>query len=616
MASTMKGRLLAVVAISLFATALNGATYTAASCNESDVQSAYATEQANPQDGDIIAIPAGTCTWTTAWIISPAVSITIQGAGAISAMAGGASTSGSDLTTIVMASTDSAHDYEIMSFTTTTAKLFRITGIAFSFPNGNNASQNGTIAILGTSQSLRVDHNHFTGYAQHWLDVRGWIYGVLDHNVIDGYLTADNWVAVESAANWNGDSGGIGDASWNDATNFGTNKFLFAEDNRFISHNGVTSYTNDCGRGGRQVFRYNTMVEAVVTQGHGPKGDDQGCRATEVYMNTQTSSGAEIGAFAGVLSGPALIWGNNLDLVKIIYPVYDGRKGDGSSQGNMTPGWSMCQNHDSGTVFQGAVNTNGTAVTWVSGGTFVTNWPNTSVPNVVINGTSYAIASVASSTSMTLATSAGVQTGVVYFVPSKWDGNTDNSGYPCLSQPGRGKGDLLTGAFSNSTRLNSTTGTVTWPHQALDPIYAWGNTNIWPGDNQNAVVGVSPATTNVQANRDYYQQMAVYCFGPLHNSCGENPTGTTLSPGQTLTFTGTAGIGQGMYSARPATCTAGPGGNTPGVGYWATDQNTLYVCNPTNTWTPYYTPYIYPHPLTAGVGTSLNPPTNLTVVSK
>src|SRR6185436_20009694 len=57
--------------------------------------------------------------------------------------------------------------------------------------------------------------------------------------------------------------------------------------------------------------------------------------------------------------------------------------------------------------------------------------------------------------------------------------------------------------------------------------------------------------------------------------------------------------GQGSLSAGPATCTAGPSGSTPGVGYWATDTNTLYVCNPTNVWTAYYTPYIYPFPLDA-----------------
>jgi len=59
---------------------------------------------------------------------------------------------------------------------------------------------------------------------------------------------------------------------------------------------------------------------------------------------------------------------------------------------------------------------------------------------------------------------------------------------------------------------------------------------------------------------------------------------------QSATFNGTAGIGVGLLSARPATC-------TKGVAYWATDTNTLYKATATNTWTAYYTPYTYPHPL-------------------
>ena len=74
-------------------------------------------------------------------------------------------------------------------------------------------------------------------------------------------------------------------------------------------------------------------------------------------------------------------------------------------------------------------------------------------------------------------------------------------------------------------------------------------------------------------------------------------------------FDGTTGVGCGRLADRPATC-------TPGVGYWATEQScagiedanvgdhpaspisgTLYQCTAPNTWTAYYTPYTYPHPL-------------------
>ncbi len=87
-----------------------------------------------------------------------------------------------------------------------------------------------------------------------------------------------------------------------------------------------------------------------------------------------------------------------------------------------------------------------------------------------------------------------------------------------------------------------------------------------------------------------------------------------------------AGVGCGTLANRPATCTIG-------VGYWATSQGncsnldgytgagatkiegTLYRCSSTNTWTAYYTPYTYPHPLRTEVSDVVAPasPTGLAV---
>ena len=73
-------------------------------------------------------------------------------------------------------------------------------------------------------------------------------------------------------------------------------------------------------------------------------------------------------------------------------------------------------------------------------------------------------------------------------------------------------------------------------------------------------------------------------------------------------FDGSSGVGCGTLPQRPSTCTTG-------VGYWATNQScsnlsgmvganpltpisgTLYKCTAPDTWTAYYTPYTYPHPL-------------------
>jgi hypothetical protein len=166
-------------------------------------------------------------------------------------------------------------------------------------------------------------------------------------------------------------------------------------------------------------------------------------------------------------------------------------------------------------------------------------------------------------------------------VGSKWDGNNPaSSGYPCLDQPGRGKSDLLINAFPNA--INAVTGTTAWPHQNLEPLYEWLNNwsqvSAYPRNKVN-----NTNSTVFTENQDYYQDAS--------------------------SFTGTSGVGSGLLSARPSTC-------TPMVAYWATDTSTLYQCSSTNTWTAYYKPFTYPHPLVSGQtsGTSVAPPTNLQVI--
>lgn len=87
----------------------------------------------------------------------------------------------------------------------------------------------------------------------------------------------------------------------------------------------------------------------------------------------------------------------------------------------------------------------------------------------------------------------------------------------------------------------------------------------------------------------------------------------------------THGMGCGSLANRPAACTTG-------VGYWATNQScsdltgmvgtapttpisgTLYKCTATDTWTAYYTPYTYPHPLRSAGG-ALSPPSGLQITN-
>jgi hypothetical protein len=608
MTRNIRGLVFAVIVISLchFCKEAYATTYTAASCNESDVQAAIARAT---HDGDVVSIPAGTCTWTSTLSVTIPNSLTIQGAGAISAVGGGSTnTVGTDQTIIQDNYPHTGNDRATWQITTDSLQLgktFRITGIAFTSITGTNSSE-GAFRMAGYSTGVRIDHCHFFGPFGHALKVGGAVYGVADHNVWDFSATqVQNMIYIITGANWNNDSVGEGDKSWADSPYWGSNQFFFVEDSLFNEPNMTgQGYINDCDHGGREVFRYNAATGYVVIQGHEILGDRRGCRASEIYNNNWAipASYASASGF-GTRSGTMLVWGNTIATKHIVSLVVD--RLQQFSQGTF-PYWEEC-----GQAFSGTVNvaSNGVTVTWVSGTyQFLTRWPSAASPSIVINGVSYPIASVTaggsgpSGTGVTMTLRApgtgGALTGASFYVPSKWDQNSDTTGYACIDQPGRGKGDLITGVCPN--KVNSVTRTVTWPNQQLEPVYVWANHWTQPSDPTSSVAGAGgPNAQVIHENRDYYQQ-----FGP-GGAAGSNCTGTPCNI--------TVGVNQTSRAPVNGTdsCTAGPGGNTPGVGWWNTTNQTLYVCTATNTWTAYYTPYTYPHPLTQSSTSSINPPTDL-----
>ncbi len=172
------------------------------------------------------------------------------------------------------------------------------------------------------------------------------------------------------------------------------------------------------------------------------------------------------------------------------------------------------------------------------------------------------------------------------------DGNraptSSYQGYPCWNQPGR---DVSTG-------------------NSYKPMYGWNNQWSDTGAKVDMFFpdfgGPAPDyhSLHMQANREWY-----------------NAVSASAQTSPTTPFNGTTGMGFGTLANRPTTCTTSSetafGNGAAGVGYFASDagpQGTLYTCSATNTWTVFYTPYTYPHPLVSGGGTVSSapaPPTNI-----
>jgi hypothetical protein len=147
------------------------------------------------------------------------------------------------------------------------------------------------------------------------------------------------------------------------------------------------------------------------------------------------------------------------------------------------------------------------------------------------------------------------------------DSNELPNGYACRDQIGLGGDNSYWSAKGGAPAST----------QFKLPSYYWRNTRQGSAE---LAFNVANGAVQIVQNRDFYR----------YNS----------------SFSGSTGVGEGPVSARPATCTVG-------VAYWATDQGEwnsrkagpdgqLYRCTATNTWTLYYVPYAYPHPLQTSMG--------------
>lgn len=472
-------------------------TWTPASGNIKDVASAINSAH----DGDTVTIPAGTWTWTSGLIITKG--ITLQGATTIT---GDHTTpmSATDGTIIVdnVARVNSGSYGRVLLVAITNQSPFRVTGITFqgdpSNPNFNwqHVNQNGGLFISGC-QSLRIDHCHFNQLQANGVIDSDNNLGVIDHCIHDPSSGVEFLYVFNNK--WGGGSNDYGDGSWADAPYLGSNKFLFIEDNTLNNTTGIqTAAAVDSWAGGRYVLRYNTMNNMkVFNHGTESPGRARSCRVMEIYNNKITfntspwpSNGGTFRGGTGVVHDNAYF--GNFDTPVINLQAY--REFEAFPYWIVATGYNPWDNNDPNGAYLTGTHTGSSGATTVTSSVTLTagQWVGYQLANTRTKRASYITAN--STTTITYAYDTS-------FDPAgnlKFD-NGDGFGIykiiSSLDQPGRGKGDLL----SSLNPINTTTGTVAWPHQALEPIYGWNNT--YKGKYQDILWGLQ---SSIQVNRDFY----------------------------------------------------------------------------------------------------------------
>jgi len=596
-------------------------TFTAASCNRSDVNAVINGPTHTAVNGDVIQIPAGSCTWTTGITVPQNVGISIIGNGTPNSTPNTMGANSSCNATVITDRLSSGHLITMSpQFGNSSSRISCFEVLTFTPYSGYGSpiSVSGS-CTSGGCPNLRIDNltvptggmcsvsdSTFAGVAN--------MFGVADHNSVGDTSANCNGVDLINVGhgNWLG-VGSWGDNSWASPDTFGTAQQFYLENNVFNNAFGTDAdaYGPNVG-GGRFTCRFNTfqnVTGATACTNHGTDtiGRTRGGRQMEFYGNSITScAGGACNAVAGSRSGAVLIFENTFtgQFVNSYLAVDTKRRW-------ATDSWGPCDGSSAWDINDGTTYYSGTIASitgsWTISASGSPGWP-TNQWNVngnpysfhdVTKGWGYEIASSTSNTFTTGSNGGGSGNGS----PGINDSYTILRASVCVDQVGRGAGLRVEGGDGTAStdgfltpRLAST-GSPGSVNNALDPMYEFANS----GSPAHQEIGSDSRA--IIANRDFYAQ-----------NIGQSSQTSATSP-----FNGTSGTGYGALANRPTTC-------TPGVGYWATDQGNwnesgsggqgqLFICTGLNTWTNTYTPYTYPHPLiaggTSGSGGTPNPPSNL-----
>lgn len=545
----------------------HAATIQAASCSYADVNAAVSAAS----NGDTVMVPPGQATWNTTLTITRG--ITLQGAG----IGQTTITRQGNIISIAPNSTAEAN-----------SEKFYISGFTFDTNNASDVQMgySGAINVGGTkSTRIIVHHNKFQNiiYAT-GVFASGITRGVVYQNQFD--MVADPIRAM-----------GGDQLSWSQLTQqYGTEENLFFEDNTMtysssMPYRGVAGWI-ETGQGGRIVVRYNTwnQTNAINNQ----MQDVHGLQNVNVPNGVRNNPTISIGSPAVItLTDYTPIDGDS------VYFSTTGSLPTGILPFDYTQGTVYYVKHIDSTTFHisatpggPSINTSGTQSGTHSIGFGSAPWCTGYSSMVVeVYGNDY------QHHDYSLDDWTGIQPidqrggWVMYFNnalessthPSYYVGNMITT-YFCnaCQQTGDNYNQKSTNSYYWNNWFTGTDGT----HQ-ISTSFSWE----YPGCPYDSVV----------ENTDFFNYNA---------SCNSSSCSSGVGCGS-ATPTGACTTGVGYWkTSQPCSNMTGMGGANPATPI----SGTLYKCTAPNTWTAYYTPYTYPHPLRVGADTTPPAaPTGLTV---
>jgi hypothetical protein len=441
-------------------------------------------------DGDTVRLPAGTSTWTSGLTITKA--ITLQGAGI----------------GITIIKDKVPADGGLLAFNLAANKASRMTGIEFQDGGRPSQAYNGIVYVVGAntdSRTMRIDHckfDHLNGVNINPQDV----IGVIDHCT---FLSSPTRIPIYVYhKNWNGQ--GLSAGSWSDSSHFGTDRFLFIEDNTFTFDPGTNYAAVDCLGGARWVFRYNTCTNCgLEIHGTESSGRSRGGRAQEIYNNTFVGDGTSGGQLVNVRSGVTLIHDNTAS--GGIYPksfhitthrMFWNFAPWGCADG--TNSWDV--NVPGGPFYSGKATGGGTNASYfsfptmtVAGNPWTTDqWKGYSIKKTSGAPSNGSEIETNSGNTITFLTAGGYGPDLSFVSGDTFQIYKVNQ---AMDQPGRSGGSLVSG---DPPSLPSA-----WNDQVTDPCYEWNNTVVG-GSNAH----FSPGVVLIRANEHYFNETQAPGYAP------------------------------------------------------------------------------------------------------